>query len=352
MRLLAALVMLSALAAGDDWLFPRGNPANTGVTNNRGPKARPEIQWRREEEGAIGTGAALVNGRLIYGAGEFVLACRRQTDGGKVWDGKVKQRLVARPLVFGACIYVGGQDHVHYRINLSDGNEITSPVAGGAIVADPAVTEDYYLAGGTDGWFYAIGSGDGRLLWRKRTGPVHHGAVIAKGRTYVVNRAGTLYAFDVRRGKELWNVESGTDPVAAPILSKGRVLLPLIDRVDVIATKSGTMTDRHVTKSLAGAPVLDKQLLHYGTKAGEVVTLDLKTGKEKARVKVASEPIEEPLVCAHKILYGSAGKTLFAYEVKSRKVLWTYEHTEAFKPITVADRCIYAGAGTSFYCLR
>jgi hypothetical protein len=33
-------------------------------------------------------------------------------------------------------------------------------------------------------------------------------------------------------------------------------------------------------------------------------------------------------------------------------VLWTYEHTEAFKPITVADRCIYAGAGTSFYCLR
>ncbi|MHC4342573.1 MAG: PQQ-binding-like beta-propeller repeat protein [Planctomycetota bacterium] len=352
MRLLAALFMLSAVAIGEEWLFPRGDSANTGVTKNRGPKAKPEVQWRREEEGAIGTGAALVNGRLIYGAGEFVLACRRQSDGGKVWDGKIKQSIVARPLVFGALIYFGGQDHVHYRINLSDGKEPATTVAGGAIVADSAVTEAYYLAGGTDGWFYAMSSEDGRLLWRKRTGPIHHGAVIAKGKTYVVNTTGTLHAFDIRRGKELWKLESGTEPVAAPILAKGRVLLPLVDRVDVIATKGGTMTDRHVTKSIAGAPVLDKQLLYYGTKEGEVVTLDLKTGKEKARVKVASGPVAAPLVCARKILYGSAGKTLFAYEPKTRTVLWTYEHTEAFKPITVADKCIYAGAGTAFYCLR
>ncbi|MHC4932333.1 MAG: PQQ-binding-like beta-propeller repeat protein [Planctomycetota bacterium] len=352
MRLAAALLMLSAIAAGDEWLFPRGDPANTGVTKNRGPKAKPEIQWRREEEGAIGTGAALVSGRLIYGAGEFVLACRRQSDGGKVWDGKVKQSIVSRPLALGALIYFGGQDHVHYRINLSDGKEPATTVAGGPIVADPAVTEEYYLAGGTDGWFYAMSSEDGRLLWRKRTGPVHHGAVVAKGKSYVVNSTGKLYAFDIRGGKELWNAESGTEPVAAPILSKGRVLLPLIDRVDVIQAKSGTMIDRHLTKSIAGAPVLDKQLLHYGTKEGEVVTLDLKTGKEKARVKVAPDPVAAPLVCAHKILYGSAGTTLFAYEVKSRRVLWTFEHTEAFQPIAVADKCIYVGAGTAFYCLR
>jgi outer membrane protein assembly factor BamB len=227
-----------------------------------------------------------------------------------------------------------------------------SPEAEGAIVADPAVTAEYYLAGCEGGYFYAIGTSSGRLIWRRPTGPVRHGAVVSKTKVYVVNVSGVFHAFDLKRGKELWKYEAGEGPVAAPCLGKGVLYLPLPDRVEKIATKTGSLADRLPAKGIAGAPVLDKQFLYYGTKDGEVVTLELKSGKEKARVKVAEASVSTPLVCARKILYGTAGSTIFAYEPKSRKILWTYEGEDPFQPLIVADKSIYVGAGNVFYGLR
>ena len=99
MRVAAVLMLLVAVASGERWLLPRCDLARTGLSKNKGPKAKPAIHWQREEKGKIGTGAALVAGRLIYGAGEFVVACRRQGDGGMVWDAAVKQQVVAWPAV-------------------------------------------------------------------------------------------------------------------------------------------------------------------------------------------------------------------------------------------------------------
>ena len=87
---LALLFLLISTASADDWFFPRGDVQNTGVVKNRGPKKKPSIKWQREEKGAISTGAALSAGRLVFGVGEFVVACRRANGGAHIWDAKVK----------------------------------------------------------------------------------------------------------------------------------------------------------------------------------------------------------------------------------------------------------------------
>ncbi len=353
MRALAAVMLVvTVAAAGDEWPHPRGNLRNTGVVKNKGPKKTPKVKWKREEKGSVQTGAALADGLLVYPVGDRAVICRWQSGGREEWTKVVKQPVVSWPSMIGAFAYFGGQDHMHYRIRMTDGKEPTSHEAKTGIVADSAVTEDHYLAGATDGFFYAMGPGNGKLLWSKEIGSIRHGAAVDRKRTYVVNEAGVVYAFELKRGKEIWKLDTKGKPIAAPILSKTEVLVVLTDRVQRITLKTGKPGLSHDTPGIASAPVLDRSLLHYGNTKGEVVTLDLKSGKETARTKIADGVVTTPLILARKILYGAVGATLFGFDPKSRKLLWTYKGEEPFRPPIVAGGAVYVGVGDVFYCLK
>ncbi|MHC4974639.1 MAG: outer membrane protein assembly factor BamB family protein [Planctomycetota bacterium] len=350
--LVTVLLCVAAAAAGEEWRCARGNLKNTGVVKNRGPVAKPQVVWKAEEKGPISRGVALSFGRLVYGVGEFVVGCRRQSTGMELWDAAVKQQISAWPAIANDLVYVGSPDCVHYVFNFDTGKEPGGTEAGAAIVADPAVTADYYLAGATDGLFYVMAPKDAKPLWKPKTGRVSHGAAVDRGRAYVVNDKGTVYALDLKKKRELWTCEVNAPPLCAPILCKGRLWLPLKDAVQGIRTKRGQAETRHELKGIAGAPALEKSLLYYGTEQGEVVVFDLSKGRELRRVKVADETVSSPLILARKVLYGAAGSTLFAVETKTGRVLWTFAGEEKFQPPIVADKAIYVAAGNVFYCLR
>lgn len=350
-RRFAVVALLAGIAAADDWPCARGNLANTGVTKNRGPVQRPAVAWKREEKGEIGTGAALSGGLLVYGVGEYAVACRRQSGGTVVWDGEVRQQVRAWPAIVGDFAYCGSPDRVHYVLKMADGKEPAGCEAEGEILADPAVTEEFYVAGSMDGVLYVLSPKEERVFWRAKTGPVRHGAALDGGRAYVVNVDGVLHALDLRKKREIWKHEAQAKPVAAPILAKGSVVLALADEVRSIDLSKGAEQRRYGAKGISGAPALDGATLYYGTAAGEVASLDLKTGKEAWRTKVAEAGVSTPLVLAGKVLYGAAGATLFAVDPKG-KVLWTFEGEATFLPPVAADKSIYVGAGDTFYCLR
>lgn len=350
MRGLALALLVTAAVAGDDWPCARGNPSNTGVTKNRGPVATPQVAWKHEEKDPISPGIALGAGRLAYGVGEFVVAYREESDGRVVWDAETKQQVVAWPAI-GEAVYVGSPDRVHYVFRLTDGGEIGATEATAAIVADPVVTEEYYLAGATDGLFYVMSPKNGAALWKPKTGPVRFGCAVDKSTAYVVNEEGKLFALDLKKKREDWTCELKGAPRCAPIVGRGGVWVVLADAVQGV-TKKGGLGDRRETKGIAAAPALDGSVLHYGTEAGEVVVLDLDTGKELRRFKVAEEAVHTPLILAKGVLYGAAGATVFACDPKAGKVLWTWAADERCQPPIVADKAVFVAAGRTVYCLR
>jgi len=351
-RVLLALLVIAGAARADEWRCARGDAGNSGVTKNRGPVQTPQVAWQREEKEAISRGLALASGKLVYGVGEYVVACRRQADGREVWDGQIKQQISAWPAILGERVYVGSPDRVHYVLKMEDGKEAGGAEAGAGILADPVVTEEYYLAGATDGFFYVMAPANAAVAWKPKTGPVRHGCAFDRGTAYVVNEEGTLHALDLRRRQERWRYEAQARPLCAPILGKGgAVWLVLADAVQEV-TKKGTAGARREVKGIAGVPALDGALLHYGTDAGEVVVLDLARGRELKRVKVADEAVHAPLVLAKGVLYGAAGATLFAADPKSGKLLWTFAGEERFQPPIVADKSVYVAAGRTLFCLR
>jgi outer membrane protein assembly factor BamB len=350
--LVPVLLCAAAVAAGEEWRCARGDLKNTGVVKNRGPAAKPQVAWKREEKDAISRGVALAAGKLVYGVGEFVVACRRQANGAEIWDGSVKQQISAWPAIANDLVYVGSPDRVHYVLNFDTGKEPGGAEAEAGIVADPAVTEEYYLAGATDGKFYVMSPKDARPLWKPKLGPIRHGAAFDRGRAYVVNVQGKVHALDVRRRRVLWTHETGATPLCAPILSKGALWVPLKDAVQGLDAKRGRPQARHELKGITGAPALAKPLLHYGTDQGEVVVFDVARGKELRRVKVADGAVTSPLILGRGVIYGAAGATLFAVDPKRGRVLWTFAGEEKFQPPIVADKAVYVAAGTVFFCLR
>ena len=241
---------------------------------------------------------------------------------------------------------------MHYRINMGTGGEETSPDAKGAIVAPPAVRDDHYFAGGTDGTFYAIGSATGRILWNHKIGVIEHAAALGKRNVYVATTDGKLFAYDIKKGTQVWKYESMSQTVAAPIVIKGHVLLPVKHALIQVNAKSGESVANHAAKGIAGAPAVKKTMVHYGTEDGVVVVFDIKSKKEFARIKVGDEKISAPLILAGKALYGVSGTKLFCIDPKARKKIWEFEGPERFQPPIVAGGAVFVGAGNVFYCLK
>jgi outer membrane protein assembly factor BamB len=343
--------MAAAALAGEEWPCARGDPANTGVTANHGPVKEPAVAWKEEEQDLISPGVALGSGLVAYGVGELTISVRDASTGRHVSELHTKQQIVAWPVIRGDSLYVGSPDRVHYILNVANAKERGATEAEAAIVADPVITDDYYLAGSMDGVFYVMSPKNGAVLWRPKTGPVRFGCALDRTTAYVVNEDGVLHALDLRRKREEWTCETKGAPRCAPILAKGGILVVLGDAVQEVSKKGGP-GGRWETKGIGAAPVVDGSLLIYGTKGGEIVTLDLGSGKELRRFKVADEGVETAPVVARGILYGTAGKTLFAADPKTGKVLWTFAGEERFQPLIVADKAVYVAAGKTFYCLR
>lgn len=349
--LVPALILVAVAAAGEEWRLPRGDLRNTGVVDNRGPLAKPQVVWQRGEKATISRGVALAEGKLVYGVGEYVVACRRQDNGNELWNAAVKQQVSAWPAIANDRVYVGSPDRVHHIIDFRSGKDLGGAVADAAVLADPAVTKDYYLAGATDGVFYVMAARNGQPLWKPLTGNVRLAAAFDKGRAYVVNDHGTVHALELRKKRELWKHELKAAPLCAPMVGKAVLWVPLSDAIQALKTRRGESSTRYELRGIAGPPVLEKSVLHYGTQEGEVVAFDLAKGEELGRVKVADAAVTAPLILARKVLYGAAGKTLFAVGPQG-KLLWTFQGEEAFLPPIVADKAIYAAADNVFFCLR
>ncbi|MGQ0613827.1 MAG: outer membrane protein assembly factor BamB family protein [Planctomycetaceae bacterium] len=351
-RGMALLLLVCAAASAEEWLLPRGDLENSGVVKNKGPKREPALVWRRDEGQPILGGAALVGGRLIYAVGEEKVACRLAKSGVPVWDKVVKRGVLAWPVVQGNLLFFGGQDHVFYRVQLDTGGEPMSAEAKGPIVATAAVTETHYLAGSLDGRLYAMSPKEGRVLWNTEVGPVRLAATVGRTAVYVVNDEGTVHALDLKQGRILWTHASGAHAVAAPLLSAAALYLPIREAVLALNPKTGAVLRRHATPGIAGAPVLEKTSLHYGTEGGELVTLELGEDKGMRRIKMGDAPISVPLLLAGKMLYGASGSALFAFDCARGEQAWTFRAEAPFLPPIVADGFLYAGAGNVFYCLR
>jgi outer membrane protein assembly factor BamB len=156
------------------------------------------------------------------------------------WEFTTEGESWARPVAGEECecIYLPSLDHSIYALNPDNGTQIwQSEKLGGAIVGEPALSEDGTLYLGTfASEVVALNATNGKILWRTSTdGWVWSGPTLVGDRLYVGDLAGNFYALTAQNGDQIWKLS--TDQLDGQIVGS-----PLVVEDDIyIVTQDGTL---------------------------------------------------------------------------------------------------------------
>jgi outer membrane protein assembly factor BamB len=173
-----------------------------------------QVLWRTPAPIPVTGSPSVANGRVFYGLGNGKFNQNADQPTGALW-----------------CL------------DCATGRRLWEYPVGNSIFGSPALTEGSVFFGCNDGHAYCLKQEDGSLVWKANTGSaVTASVVVAGGKVYALNIAGTLTAFDAASGKELWRLtniagDDVTDAYSSPTLVAGRLYLAIAGRVYCIGDR-------------------------------------------------------------------------------------------------------------------
>ncbi|MFH1435171.1 MAG: PQQ-binding-like beta-propeller repeat protein [Pseudomonadota bacterium] len=240
-----------------------------------------------------------------------------------------------------------------------------NPYEGGSLLADPETGRIY--VGTSAGRFYALGSGDGRLIWRFHSGDAIHSTPTLDHEANIVyfgNDAGRLYALNAGSGREIFQYEAGGEIRSRPVLH-GRALFfkDIRGKVHAIDARNGKglwifqwePPEGYIVESTASVAIHGDTVL-AGFSNGTAVGINLIEGSEKWRtdlsefvpsqieMELASSKIDvntTPVVLGDEILFSSFRGGLFSLDPEDGAILWRRSDLSMISGLNVDGDEIY-----------
>ncbi len=211
--------------------------------------------WSKNVPGAVYLQLAL--------GGKLLIVCddsRRVTaldieSGRQVWQTRMPAGIKSGPIVHQGRVYVTSDDGHCYGLSLARG-----------------VREFDVSPGGADRTIFGGPSLDGSSL-------------------HLVNTHGTIYAFDIRSGKELWNYATGGEIKTTPTSVRGVVIVATTDGKVYALRNGGLLASVELNHRLRTAPMLSGDRLFCACDEGWLTAIDLTEGRfsEVWSVKLGEE---------------------------------------------------------------
>ena len=165
----------------------------------------------------------------------------------------------------------------------------------------------------------------GATKWRA---PLPGGAAAAlywdTGWLLASTTAGDLAAFRAVDGTLVWRRQLGAPLLGAPGPALDRLFLPLADNrlVAVLLTNGETVWERKLNSPITALLALDDQLV-FGTAAKDVMSVELKRGRERWTWGLGGDMAGVPVADDKRIYFASRDNMLRAVDRKSGNLRWT-----------------------------
>ena len=212
--------------------------------------------------------------------------------------------------------------------------------------------EDYGTMGGGLGYAFgvlyvttgfaeviALNAKNGDLIWKtKVNSPIRAAPTIFKNYLFAVSISNELYAFDIKRGKLLWNHLGIAESAnllggAAPTIggsvvivsySSGELIALQIENGRIIWTNSIRATRRlDPLSSLAhirGQPIVDRGFVILTANSGRTMAIDLRTGEQIWEIQVGSG--NDPWIAGDNVFITSNNNELLCISRKTGGIRW------------------------------
>ena len=228
----------------------------------------------------------------------------------------------------------------------------------GPIYAPAAARDGVVYVGTTGGTFDAVRESDGSLVWMFAAGaPIYGGPLVTGDHVFFVCDNGYLFKLDRKTGKEAWRYDLGGE--RAP-----RILPHPI--VDTVEPRIGEF-DFEMTSP---KPQLADGVLYVGSGDGSFHAIDAETGKRVWRFEAPEngEPPEElpwdpkgsnkirtdALVDGQRVIFGSFGHRLRALDRKSGTEIWqkNLQAEISSSPVLVDGKIVLGSRGGMLYAFE
>jgi outer membrane protein assembly factor BamB len=322
-RLVVAAI-LAFLSVAGDWPVFRGGPLQSGAAADALPDPLA-IRWSFKAQDAFESSAAIVGGVAYVGSmDEHVYALELGT-GRKLWSEKTGPIKVGTAVRAGS-VYVGNLDGVFYSLDACTGRPRWKFQAEAEITSAANFAGDSVLFGSGDEHLYCLGP-DGKLRWKFKVagGPVLASPAIVGDRTFVSGCDSTLHILNVENGKEIASValegQTGSSiAVAGNLLYVGTMTNEVLAIDWQKAEVVWRFQAKHPKPFFASAAVADS-LVFVGSRDKNVYGLDRLTGRAVWNFATEDHVESSPIVADGRVYAASLDGKLYVLTQKDGKLV-------------------------------
>jgi len=213
--------------------------------------------------------------KIAFGSGDGNLYLLNARSGKLIWKFTAGSIIRSSPAISDEQVFVGDFAGYFYSINLNNGKLNWKFETNGvainnlselgfdrkAIISSPSISNHKVFFGGRDGFFYALNTRDGSLLWKTdnkvswmlSTPAIHDGCVITG-----TSDGHFVQSLDIVTGKERWKFKTNSPVWASPAVSHGMVYFGDYDGLlHGVDESTGTeLWDYKINAKIMSSPIL------------------------------------------------------------------------------------------------
>jgi outer membrane protein assembly factor BamB len=341
----------------------RGNRQHTGEYGGAGVPQFTKVKWQFHTDGQVLSSPVAAGDTLYVGSSDHFLYALDLAAGTVKWKFKTDSRITSSPAVSGGVVYFGSFDSNFYAVDTTSGKlkwkfktggerrfagthlhgaepaSETMPDPFDFFLSSPVLWNSAVYFGSGDTYIYALDAATGNLNWKFKTGDVVHASpAISEGTLFVGSWDSYFYALDAATGKEKWRFKTGEDPAihnqvgiqSSAAVADGTVYFGCRDS-KLYAVDAATGKERWSFSNkgswVIGSPgVLDGRVYFATSDSGLFYGLDANSGAKLFSLDFKNWPMfSSPAVAGGLAYIGSHQGKLFAIDLKTQKVAWTFE---------------------------
>ena len=266
------------------------------------------------------------------------------------WEREIGAAVSANPAVSGDALIVGGSDGRLTALSRGDGEILwTSAPLGGAILGAAAANESSVFAASSDGVVTAASVSDGAARWAYETGgPIVGGVALDGDSVFAVSLDDWVYSLDAESGELNWRTEMGGGATSAPLVVDGKVLVGALDgRVYAMDAESGANEwSFYAGASVSGGVAASGRAVFFGADDGFAYSVSLRNGSLNWRRRIGYDPTRAAPALDGGLLYISSGDVLRALDAESGDRAWWFQAGggDFGAALAVSGGAVYAGA--------
>ena len=309
-----------------------GKPFDPMTFHHLSLRFEKALEWKFSPGASVECFPATRGSHVYFGTRSGVVFCLEQRTGAKVWEFQVPTAMdLAGGLgLWSTYLYFGGFDGSVYVLNARTGREVHPPIqatpqmhsiktaasqanakgvvavnCGGKvltginlstgqitwreafadtrILGQPQTRQDsvYIASDRGEVLEVALSTGEVRRRLELKTALSNEGAVVGN-RFFVANAKGTVIAVDLDKWQTTWTYDCGKPFSAPPTVDSESVVLPMLSGTLVCLSTDGQLKwSTRLGRVIAATGVVFRNTFLVGTTNGEVISVDLWTGKPK-----------------------------------------------------------------------